>query len=85
MGDPVPGRPRDTEGSPVEMIILSRPCKLSKFMTAPERSRRGMYRRKDKELEKIEAVKKWFDFWAGGKSVTKQGWLNLNALLGVGE
>lgn len=31
-GDPIPGRPRPPTGSPVEMIILSRPCKLSKFI-----------------------------------------------------
>ena len=56
MGDPVPGRPRPPPGgSPVEMIILSRPCKLSKFMTAPKRSGRGMYRRKDKEAEKLSS------------------------------
>ncbi len=55
MGDPIPGRPRPPPGgSPVDMIILSRPCKLSKFITAPERSRRGRARRKDKEAESVE-------------------------------
>jgi len=31
-GDPIPGGPRPVSWSPVEIIILSRPCKLSKFI-----------------------------------------------------
>ncbi len=59
MGDPIPGpldALRDWYQLPsrVDIIILSRPCKLSKFMTAPERSKRGRARRKDKEAESVE-------------------------------
>jgi len=40
MGDPIPTRKLVPLPNYVDVIILSRPCELSKFIKVPERARR---------------------------------------------